>query len=49
MDANAKMGWEILGFGMIVCGPVIGAVILSNKSPATWLQVWAVAATRLGL
>lgn len=39
MQHDAKLGWELLCFGLMVGGPVLGAVILSNKSPATWLAV----------
>lgn len=48
MVDNRQLGWELIGFGLIVGGPVIGAVILSNKSPATWLAVWGLAAKVLG-
>lgn len=48
MVDNRQLGWELIDFGLIVGGPVIGAVILSNKSPATWLAVWGSAAKVLG-
>lgn len=47
MANNGKLGWELLGFGLIVGGPVIGAVIVSNKSPAAWCAVWGMAAKLL--
>lgn len=47
MGDNAKMGWELLGFGLMCAGPVLGAVVVSNKSPATWSRVWGVAAVVL--
>lgn len=37
-----KFGWEMLGFGLMVGGPVAGAVILANKSPGTSSSVWSV-------
>jgi len=44
MADNRSLGWELFGFGLIVGGPTVGAVIVSNKSPAAWLAVWGVAA-----
>jgi hypothetical protein len=49
MADNGKLKWELLGFGLIVGGPAIGAVIVSNKSPAVWLAVWGAAAKLLKL
>ncbi len=49
MAENGKFGWELLGFGLIVGGPVLGAVVVSNKSPASWLAVWSVAAKLLNV
>ncbi len=43
MVDSRNLAWELLGFGLIVGGPVVGAVIVSNKSPAAWLAVWGVA------
>lgn len=44
MGDNGKLGWELLGFGLIFGGPVLGAVVVANKSPTTWAQAWAGAA-----
>ncbi len=43
MVETRNLGWELLGFGLIVGGPVVGAVIVSNKSPVAWLAVCTVA------
>lgn len=49
MTDNRRLGWELLGFGLIVGGPVFGAIIVSNKSPAAWLAVWEEAAKLIRL
>ncbi len=36
MAENRNLGWELLGFGLIVGGPVVGAVLVANRSPAGW-------------
>jgi hypothetical protein len=47
MTTNAKIVWELLGFGLLLGGPVAGSVILSNKSPAVWAAVWGLASKLL--